>query len=319
MNGGGSLDTNGLFSASGNLGGPFANAWAPWLLLILLLLAGIASALAARRQGAPGGLNQESSGNRADNGLQLRTHPARHLHQEAHGIPPVLRVVAPLLLLVLIIAQSAFTVSDLFITHYALLVPLIPLAGGLAFGAVMGAGSGERQESGSTVSGVEGRLAPRVLHVLAIIALVGWAGGDLVTDIRYHRALAASGGHGPHSDAIYDLAARLDSAGLTAPIALDWGLDAQIRYLTAGRVQPIEVFGYTRVDAPDPGFVERMNQLLDNPDNIYLAHVPAQPVFRDRVNALAELAARHGLTLREQTYFRERDGTPLIIVYRAGK
>jgi len=46
----------------GYLGGPFANAWAPWLLLILLLLAGIASALAARRQGAPGGLNQESSG-----------------------------------------------------------------------------------------------------------------------------------------------------------------------------------------------------------------------------------------------------------------
>ena len=44
------------------------------------------------------------------------------------------------------IAQSAFTVSDLFITHYALLLPLIPLAGGLAFGALMA--SGQRGSEG---------------------------------------------------------------------------------------------------------------------------------------------------------------------------
>jgi len=40
----------------------------------------------------------------------------------------------PLALLALAVAQSAFTVSDLFITHFALLLPLIPLTAGLAVG-----------------------------------------------------------------------------------------------------------------------------------------------------------------------------------------
>ena len=307
----------------GYLGGPFINAGAPWLLLALILLAGVAIGLDTRSEGNQVALRQGREGVAENGATHTLPHPARHRSQGGHSIPPALRILTPLLLLALMIAQSAFTVSDLFITHYALLVPLIPLAGGLAFGAAMGEAREETREHGGKEAGRRAATAPgvqrAVLRTLAIVALVVWAGGNLVTDIRYHRALAASGGHGAHSDAIYALAERLDSAGLTAPVALDWGLDAQIRYLTAGRVQPIEVFGYTRLDAPDPDFAGRMNQLLDNPDTIYLAHVPEQTIFRDRVNALAELAAQRGLTLREQAHFRERDGTPSIIVYRAGK
>jgi hypothetical protein len=262
------------------LGGPFASAWAPWLLLILIALAGVAAGLDARRRAA-------------------------------QAVSSALRVAAPLLLLALIIAQSAFTVSDLFITHYALLAPLIPLAGGLAFGAAVR----DRRPTAESRQ----PLAITFLRAIAIAALIGWAGSEIMTTIRYHRALATSGGHGAHSDAIYDLAQRLDGAGLTAPVALDWGFDAQLRYLTAGRVQPVEVFGYASLAAPSPGYAAQMNRLLDNPDTIYLAHVPEHAVFRDRVNALADLAAQRGLTLREQAYFRERDGSPLIIVYRAGR
>jgi hypothetical protein len=223
------------------------------------------------------------------------------------------------LLLALMIAQSAFTVSDLFITHYALLVPLISLAGGLAFGALMGEGREGPAES-ETEDGDRGkRLAPGILRAVAIIALVGWAGSDLVTDIRYHHALAATGGHGSHSDAIYALTEYLDRSEVTAPVALDWGLDAQIRYLTAGRVQPTEVFGYDSFDAPDPDFAERINRLLDDPDTLYLAHLPASTVFRERVNTLADLASKRGMTLRQRALYTERDGTPIIIMYRAEK
>ena len=163
----------------GYLGGPFTNALAPWLLLTLVLLAGVAA------------------------GLDART---RRVHQTGPGIPPLLRILAPLLLLALMIAQSAFTVSDLFITHYALLLPLIPLAGGLAFGALMGEGHEGPGEGNSGAAGRDKGLASGILRAVAIIALVGWAGSDLVTDIRYHRALAATGGHGSHSDAIYAVA-----------------------------------------------------------------------------------------------------------------
>ena len=117
----------------------------------------------------------------------------------------------------------------------------------------MAVGKREAKKPGSPASRERPNArAPRILRVLALIALVAWVGSDLATDIRYHRALAATGGHGAHSDAIYALAEHLDREGLTAPVALDWGLDAQIRYLTAGRVQPIEVFGYAGFDAPDP-------------------------------------------------------------------
>ena len=292
----------------GYLGGPYSNAWAPWLLLCLLLVGGLTLGLDAyklRRRGAgsPGSISAPSSST---------TPPGR--------TAPWWCALAPPLLLVLIVAQSAFTVSDLFITHYAILVPLIPLTGGLAFGVIWEWGRAGVEKQGSQGSrGRHGVPAPRLFGALALIALIAWAGGDLVTDIRYHRALAATGGHGSHSDAIYALAGHLDEAKFTPPVALDWGLDAQIRFLTAGRVQPTEVFGYDSLDAPDPGYAERINKLLDNPNTLYLAHLPEYTVFRERVNTLADLASKRGLTLRQRAIYTERDGTPLIIMYRAEK
>ena len=181
-------------------------------------------------------------------------------------------------------------------------------------------GEGRRRSTGRPgCAGRQGVPAPQIFRALALIALVVWAGGDLVTDIRYHRALAATGGHGAHSDAIYALAEHLDTAKFTTPVALDWGLDAQIRFLTAGRVQPTEVFGYDSLDTPDPGYAERINKLLDNPNTLYLAHLPEHTVFHERVNTLVDLASERGLTLHQRAIYTERDGTPLIIMYRAEK
>ena len=292
----------------GYLGGPFSNVWAPWLLLGLLLLGGLTLGLNAyklRRRGAgsPGSISAPSS-NTTPSGRSA----------------PWWYALAPLLLLVVIVALSAFTVSDLFITHFAMLVPLIPLTGGLAFGVIWEWGRGGLDRRGSQgFRERQGVPVPQIIRALALIALVAWAGGDLVTDIRYHRVLAATGGHGSHSDAIYALAGHLDEAKFTTLVALDWGLDAQIRYLTAGRVQPTEVFGYDSLDAPDPGYAERINKLLDNPNTLYLAHLPEYTVFRERVNTLADLASKRGLTLRQRAIYTERDGTPLIIMYRAEK
>jgi 4-amino-4-deoxy-L-arabinose transferase-like glycosyltransferase len=292
----------------GYLGGPFSNAWAPWLLLGLLLLGSLTLGLDAhrlRRRGkeTPGSISAPST----TTTLSGRAAPWWY-------------ALAPLLLLVVIVALSAFTVSDLFITHYAMLIPLIPVTGGLTFGVIWEWRRGGVDKQGSQGSRErQGVPAPQIFRALALIALVAWAGGDLVTDIRYHRALAATGGHGAHSDAIYALAGHLDKAKFTTPVALDWGLDAQIRFLTAGRVQPTEVFGYDSLGAPDPSYAERINKLLDNPDTLYLAHLPEYTVFRERVNTLADLASKRGLTLRQRATYTERDGTPLIIMYRAEK
>jgi hypothetical protein len=143
-----------------------------------------------------------------------------------------------------------------------------------------------------------------------------WLAFDLAASIRYHASLSATGGLADHSDASYHLAYHLRYNGMGAPIALDWGLDAPVRYLTAGTVTPIEIFGYESPVAPDRGFAERLAPFLANPDNRYLLHAPGATVFQGRREAfLAAVATRHGTATVEQQ-FAQRDGTPLVEIWR---
>ena len=161
----------------------------------------------------------------------------------------------PLLLIVLIVAQSSFTVSGLFITHFSLLLPLIPLTAVFAL----------------TILRRTGR--PLLLAV-GLLLIAAWGGGDLRASLLTHQALASSGGYFDQSDAIYPLADYLESRNITAPLVLDWGFSGQIEYLTGGRVHPIEVFGYERTDAPDAAFAHRVAPFLENPQNAYILHTP---------------------------------------------
>ncbi len=247
----------------------------------------------------------------------------------------------PLGLLCLMVAQSAFTVSDLFITHYALLLPLIPLAAGLAFGAAWGAfrfrsgaRHGEspmppRRDAPASDSHCEEGRSPAkqsplrfALSALALVALLAWAGSDAWNTVRYHRVLSISGGYAAHSDASARLAAYLDEKGYASPVLLDWGLDAPLSFLTAGRVNPIEVFGYERLDAPDAGFAGRVKSFLADSNTVYVgpppenaAYMPA--VFRGRVEAMTELAAQQGWVWLQEAWFSQRSGDVLFVIYRA--
>ncbi|MGQ9466501.1 MAG: glycosyltransferase family 39 protein [Anaerolineae bacterium] len=206
----------------------------------------------------------------------------------------------PVALLLLIVAQSAFTVSDLFITHYALAVPLIPLATGLVVGAAGRYGMGR---------------ARGVLMAVSVLITLLWAGGDLWTTIRYHQALARTGGHSAHSSAIYDLAAYLRENAAGPVVVLDWGIDAPVRFLTTGQVAPVEVFGYEKLHEPDADFSERVRPFLEDTATLYVAHTPEDTVFQGRVAALEALAAERGMQLQEVGQVAERS-RPLFIIYR---
>jgi hypothetical protein len=224
------------------------------------------------------------------------------------------RLLIPVALLFIAIAQSAFTVSDLFITHYAMLLPLIPISAGVAAAAVA-----HRAPEAFTSKTPGARIGPGA--VIVGVGLVGaialWWTADLWTTARYHDVLSISGGYAGHSDAIYDLAAYLDQFEPAAPLALDWGLDSPVRFLTRGRVNPIEAFGYDSLDAPDPGFAERVSPFLKDERTLYLAHAPDATVFHRRVEALVALAEARGLTIEETARFTERNGRALFSVYRA--
>ena len=101
-----------------------------------------------------------------------------------------------------------------------------------------------------------------------------------------------------------------------APLALDWGMDAPVRYLSQGSVTPIEIFGYTTPDAPDTEFGTRLAPFLENPDNTYLLHAPSATVFQGRRELfLAAVAVTGRVAVLEQV-FTQRDGTPLFEIWR---
>lgn len=229
----------------------------------------------------------------------------------------------PLLLLVIAMIASIFTLSDLFITHYSLIQPLA-----LAIVAVALSTSQVVPISREAIShGIElvknndqQDLAepPKAILQLWLVGplVVLWLVLDLTATIRYHGALTHSGGLADHSDASYHLAYHLRYNGLGAPIALDWGFDAPVRYLTVGSVTPIEIFGYDSPLAPDADFATHLRPFLTNPANVYLLHSPQATIFQGRREQfLAEVDAL-GRAAQVDVTFAQRDGMPLYELWR---
>jgi hypothetical protein len=204
-------------------------------------------------------------------------------------------LVGPLLLLAAAFVSSLFTISDLFITHYALLHPLFVAVIALAITA---------------------SYPVPYQRLLLFIVLSLWVMGDLNATLRYHGALARSGGLADHSDVGYHLAYYLRYHGLGAPVALDWGFDAPVRYLSEGAVTPIELFGYGSPTAPDPDFTQRLALFLGNPNNVYLLHTPAATVFQGRREQFFDQIQQAGYQPHLENTFTQRDGTPLIELWR---
>ncbi len=214
------------------------------------------------------------------------------------------RLGLPLLLLGMALGLSLFTVSDLFITHYALIQPLALAVAGIALSACI---------TGTPAECLRQRRYPALL---CLFVLLTWTGLDLATTLAYHRDLSRSGGLADHSDASYHLAYHLRYNGLGAPIVLDWGMEATVRYLSEGTVTPIEIFGYDSLAQPDANFALRLVPFLENPDNVYMLRAPAQTVFAGRRAVFLEQVQRLGRVAVLEQSFPQRDGVPLYELWR---
>jgi 4-amino-4-deoxy-L-arabinose transferase-like glycosyltransferase len=220
------------------------------------------------------------------------------------------RMAVGLALGVMVFAASLVTISDLFVTHYALVQPLVA--------ALAAGGYGVWLESLSPAWGRK-RVSQKKPAFLgrgaAAVLLAVWVLFDLRATLLYHQALARSGGLADHSDATYHLAYYLRTHGMAAPLALDWGIDAPVRFLSRGTVRPIELFGYASPEAPDADFANRLASFLANPDNVYLLRAPAQTVFEGRRAVFLAAAEAHGGRAELIESFAQRDGTPLFEVW----
>ncbi len=213
---------------------------------------------------------------------------------------------------------SAFTVSGLWATHLFIMVPLpqmvvacaaVWLAGALVRG--LGRVGDHLHISAPPLPLPPARLLTGLL-VVGLLALPAWR--DVWVSVQQHATLARTGGSGRFSDAIYRLAAHLDAQHITAPIALDWGIEKSVRVLTDDRVRPQEVFGFT--PEPDDTFRNRVRELLQDPSREYIVLWDRFAVYNRR-QAFTQIANSMGKQVSETYIAHERSGLPVYVMLQA--
>jgi len=131
---------------------------------------------------------------------------------------------------------------------------------------------------------------------------------------QHHATLARTGGSGRFSDAVYKLAAWLDAGDVRQPVALDWGIEKNVRVLTADRVRPVEIFGYTA--QADEAFRQRAAEMLQDPSRRYIVLWERFAVYNRRQD-FTEIANRMGRQVVETFIAHEKSGLPVYVVLEA--
>jgi len=201
----------------------------------------------------------------------------------------------PFAIIFLVISVSIGTVSALWVTHFAILMPWSAIA-------ITVGGHFIYQQTAGYLSPFTRQAMSRLVGTLFIIS-------QLIATVSYHRALTESGGLSSHSDAIYHLSQWLDEHPNQPVAAMDWGLAAPVTYLTAGRVSPVELFGYAWES--DAQLNQRMQQFIQQPNTLYLWRAPDEIIF----NRSAEFKALYRpLNQQEniESAFYERSGRPIL-------
>lgn len=226
-----------------------------------------------------------------------RTEKIREVHEGRYGETavsgqPSAVVLLPYLLIILVLLQSIVTVSALWVTHFAVIMVWPAIALAVTWIAVFHRFQGQR---------------PVKLTLILLLALLLIT--DLTNTVRYHAALTTTGGLGTHSDAVYDLTDWLAANNNVPMIAMDWGLAAPVIYLTEGKANVVEVFGYGW--QTDDRFDEIIQPYLAPEAAIYLWRAPDEIIF-DRST---DFKARYQPLNLEETIleaFYERSGRPIM-------
>lgn len=230
----------------------------------------------------------------------------QHRRDEARCFFAIVAGIATLIVL------GAFTVSGLWSTHQFIMLPLPQIV--LACGAVWLGEQVVRLVLRSWHSTVRRAwhmaLAGGVVCLLLALPFTR----DIWVSEQHHATLARTGGSGRFSDAVYKLAAWLDANGVHQPVALDWGIEKNVRVLTADRVRPVEIFGYA--EQADDAFRRRAAEMLQDPDRRYIVLWERFAVYNRRQD-FTEIANRMGRQVVETFIAHEKSGLPVYVVLEA--
>lgn len=210
----------------------------------------------------------------------------------------------PLLVIGLVVLASIATVSALWVTHFAVLMPWPALAITLGCWFIL-----------THLDAFPSRLEiPLKLFIWVGLGVL--FATNLFSTGQYHRALRQSGGLSTHSDAVYDMSNWLARHAQGQVVAMDWGLAAPVTYLTGGRVTATEVFGYRW--QPDTQLSQRLTNSIQQPSTLYLWRSPDEIIF-DRSDEFKALYRPLNLEETIEEAFYEKSGRPILGVTRLVK
>jgi hypothetical protein len=227
------------------------------------------------------------------------------------------RLLYPLLAIAGMLVLSVFSPTALWFTHLAILTPWPVLVVAVALDMVARRSGLDRLHLGR-LPALSGRAGARALSV-GTLAVLGVAGmlvyDDLEVDLAYHRDLARIGGKGDHTHASYRLVDYLLDSGRQNVVAMDYGIQDVVQFLTAGEINPPEIFGYADREQPDAAFTIRVEQELADPEAVYVFRV--EPLFRLRWEAFQAIAAQAGKQVVEESVIYDWSARPIYRVVRA--
>ena len=224
---------------------------------------------------------------------------------------------ALLLCIALYLPMSSFTVSDLWATHFFVLLPLPQMV--VACAAVWLAQTIGYWLLARLPRPIANSQWP-IPALLVCLTLVPTFSRDIWVNQSYHAALTKGGGSGRFSDAVYTLADQLNQANVAEPIALDWGISQQLRVLTGDKVRPREIFGFT--PEPTDEFRQQVRDLLRDPSRQYIVLWGGDDKWKgfavyNRRDEFTRIATEMGKQVTETFIAYERSGLPVYIILKA--
>jgi hypothetical protein len=309
--------------------------WRVWFPIIALISTGITGLLGVRGQGGRGWLRHLSIGLGAGLFFLLFVYLAWKLAQwfldwKLYALTVVVLCLAPLLrareharralfpvlVVAVMIVSSVKTPTALWFTHLAIVTPW-PILAIAAVVDMMACRSGLDRLHAGRLSFLRGQVGAQVASLGTILVIaVGLmlAHDDLQVVEAYHADLTRIGGKGDHTNASYRLADYLLAAQADHVVAMDFGIQDTVQFLTAGQIVPDEIFGYQNWQDVDPAFAIRVQEELENEDTLYVFR--QQPHFLNRREVFAAIVQQENKRTVEEAVIYDWSARPIYRVVR---
>lgn len=156
-------------------------------------------------------------------------------------------------------------------------------------------------------------------RVLAAALLASLALSSIKVDLDYGRTLRTTGGAGLQSDAMYRLVAYLEEHHIERPLCLGWGSRVNIYFLTKGRIRPRDAHRFSL--GINSRLLRVYEDALRDPSNRYILLADSVRPNLEREYgydvAFRAVARKMGKRLALEREFRDREGAPIFLLYRA--